>query len=149
MPFVIGQKFALIAIAFLLALCVTLFALWRMSEAQHDAFVAEVAAAAEKAKVRNEAQQREYNRSLERTANDWAKVLDSVRADYARRMRYAGSRPMPANPAAPGVVDGATEDALPDPARLAADCAEVTVQLLYHQDAARQIQEIQREYRSE
>lgn len=100
--------------------------------ATHAAFVLQTEAvgriAAAKAKETEEANRR----TADETAKGWAAAIAAVRADYAKRLRDAASRSSGSG-AMPGVSQdqpGATEassDAIPAPARVAADCAETTV----------------------
>lgn len=61
----------------------------------------------------------------EDTTNGWKAALDSVRADYARRLRDAGAGQMPRLPDPARRLDAIPADALP----VAAECAETTLQL--------------------
>lgn len=141
MPVLSPVSWVLVIAAFLQ--CATGFGWWITSKqldhvqdklvrcnADYNTFRAGVAEqgrfAAEKAK-RIEAEQK---RIADETAQGWAKALDYVRADAARRVRLStnsGGSGL-SQTATTGLTTTATDpDAIPAPAQLAADCAETTL----------------------
>ena len=81
------------------------------------------------------------NLAVEETRKKYEANLDRLRADYQRmRNQYAGSRtsPVPAPDVGTRGADAAAEDAVSDPVRLAADCAETTLNLIWLQEHERQ-----------
>ena len=114
-------------------------------QAEHKAFVSQTEAvgrvAAAKAKVTEE----NNRRTADETAKGWASALAVVRADYAKRLRDASSRSAGGSglsaPAQDRPGDAQTgPDAVPSPARVAADCAETTITLNYLQSYVERLQ---------
>lgn len=100
--------------------------------AEHKASIAQIDAMGRIAKEHAAQTEKEHAKNSAETSDGWAAALGSVRADYARRLRDAASRSagsggLPeAVPNRPGNAE-ADADAIPAPARVAADCAETTV----------------------
>lgn len=109
-------------------------------KAGHQAFVDRVAA---RGKIAEEQAKwvKEYNeRIADETSKGWAAALDSVRRDAERRVRLATAGHgafgggVSAGGATPDRVVVATEEPLPPPERIIADCAEDTLKLVWLQD---------------
>jgi len=114
-------------------------------QAKHDAFVAQTQAAGKLAAEKAKAQEKEHARISDATAKGWASAIDVVRADYAQRVRDAARRSAGGSGLSaptqdrPGDAQAST-DAVPSPARVAADCAETTITLNYLQSYIERIQ---------
>lgn len=81
------------------------------------------------------------NLAVEETRKKYEANLDRLRADYQRlRNQYASARtsPVPAPDISTHGIDAATQDAVSDPVRLAAECAETTLNLIWLQEHERQ-----------
>lgn len=81
------------------------------------------------------------NLAVEETRKKYEANLDRLRADYQRlRNQYASARtsPVPAPDIGTRELDAATKDAVSDPVRLAAECAETTLNLIWLQEHERQ-----------
>lgn len=108
--------------------------------AQHQAFVDQVERAGRRAAARAQEIENEQRRIADETAQGWAKALDVVRADAARRLRAvagqgsagAGGLSAPGQPAAR--IDERAQIPLPPAERILADCAEDTLMLVWLQD---------------
>ena len=88
------------------------------------------------------------NLAVEETRKKYEANLDRLRADYQRmRQQYASARtsPVPAPDISTRGIDAATQDAVSDPVRLAAECAETTLNLIWLQEHERQQKEAQRD----
>ena len=152
MPWLLNLSPSALIIAFLLATNIVAVGAWRLTahsldeaeqkvatcKAQHEAFVAQVQVQGEAAQKKLKATEAEQRRISDETTKGWAAALDVVRADYARRLRgaaYAGSGggQMPGISAAATGTDDKAVNALPPPERVAADCAEETLKLVYLQ----------------
>lgn len=111
------------------------FGLWRHEANSITAMELRGQVAQEQADAKTRAQEQ----ITEDTANGWKAALDSVRADYARRMRNNGAHYMPGLSKPANGIDGIPADAM----ALAADCAETTAQLITlqgwvrHQESAK------------
>ena len=70
----------------------------------------------------------------EKTDEDWHKNLDALHEYYRKRMLPQASGGGVTLPGTPGLANGAGQDAVPAPARVAEDCAETTLQLNSIQD---------------
>ena len=81
------------------------------------------------------------NLAVEETRKKYEANLDRLRADYQRmRQQYASARtsPVPAPDISTRGIDAATENAVSDPVRLATECAETTLNLIWLQEHERQ-----------
>lgn len=144
MPFLTSPL--IYVIAFLLATNVIAGIGWKVSaanvdaekqkvvacQAKHDAFVDQVEKQGEIAKAKAKIKERQNAQIAEDTSNGWAAALERVRADYSKRLRDAARRSADSGGvSAPGQDQSgsaqADPDAIPSPARVAADCAETTV----------------------
>lgn len=98
---------------------------WVTTAERYDRFKAETAAAGavqEALVSRAEAQQERITSDV---SNAWNDALQRVRADYARRLRDAGSGQVPGISRPPASIDAVPTDAL----ALAGQCAETTLML--------------------
>ena len=106
-------------------------------KANHEAFVLQAKAHGELAAKKAKQIEQDNERIANETADGWAKALDVVRADTARRLRIvsrsSNSREMPGIRTPAERVDATPEGALPDPGRVIADCAEDTLKLVWLQ----------------
>ena len=145
MPWLMGLSPAGIVIALLFATNIVAFGAWRLTahnlqeaeqkvatcRAQHDAFVAKTKAEGADALRKAKATETENRRIADETAKGWAAAIDTVRADYSRRLRLANGNPgrgaVPASAEDRSGHAGASADTIPSPERIAADCAETTV----------------------
>jgi hypothetical protein len=100
--------------------------------AKHQAFKDQVEAAGKVAQVKAKWTEAKYEKVLDDTAKGWAAAIAVVRADAAKRLRDSAGRSSDSGKM-PGVsqdrqeTTGTNSDAIPSPARVAADCAETTV----------------------
>ena len=83
------------------------------------------------------------NLAVHETKVKYEANLDRLRADYDRlRKQYAqrgaSTSPVPAPDTSARGIDAAAEDAVSDPVRLAAECAETTLTLIWLQEHERQ-----------
>ena len=83
------------------------------------------------------------NLAVAETRKTYEANLDRLRADYQRvRNQYAkpgaSTSPVPAPDISAHGIDAATQDAVSDPVRLAAECAETTLNLIWLQEHERQ-----------
>ena len=98
----------------------------------HAAFVDRTRQAGERAKEHARQIETEQQRVADETAQGWAKALDFVRADAARRMRLvaaggAGGGGLSATAQTGLQAPAADPDPIPSPETLAADCAATTL----------------------
>ena len=134
------------AIVFLIFSNVCTFLFWQFADskadrqeaialkcaAEHKATIAQVDAMGHIAKEQAKAKEAEDAKIADETATGWAAALGVVRAGAAQRMRdesrrSAGGGGLSApSQDTPGHAQ-AGADAIPSPARVAADCAETTV----------------------
>ena len=155
---------SLIVICFLLVTNIVAFGGWKLTagnlnqakqdvatcRANHEAFIAQTKAQGELAAQRAKTVEQNHRRIADETATGWAKALDVVRADAARRVRFAAAassagRAMPGiSPPAAG-VDAAAEGALPPAERIIADCQEDTLKLMWLQHWVNETREIRNE----
>ena len=145
MPWLMSLSPAGIVIALLFATNIVAFGAWRLTahnlqeaeqkvatcRAQHDAFVAQTTALGKAAEEKAKSIEAERKKVADETAKGWAAAIDTVRADYSRRLRLANGNPgrgvVPASAEDRQGHAGASADAIPSPERIAADCAETTV----------------------
>ena len=118
-------------------------------KAEYQAFVSHAKAVGEIAKEKAKIEKIENERVANETANGWAAAVHHVRADragLAQRLRIAEPR---RNSGGSGVSAPAQDqsgnarassDSVPDPARVAADCAESTVTANYLQSYIERIE---------
>ena len=90
------------------------------------------------------------NLAVSETRKKYEANLDRLRADYQRmRNQYAkpgaSTSPVPAPDISTRGTDAATQDAVSDPVRLASECAETTLNLIWLQEHERQQREAQRD----
>ena len=83
------------------------------------------------------------NLAVHETKAKYEANLDRLRADYQRmRKQYAqrgaSTSPVPAPDIGTRPIDAAAQDAVSDPVRLAAECAETTLTLIWLQEHERQ-----------
>jgi len=106
--------------------------------ATHAAFVLQTEAVGRIATAKAKETEEANRRTADETAKGWAAAIAVVRADYAKRLRLATSGGSGSG-AMPGVSQDSSgnaqagADAIPSPARVAADCAETTVTANYLQ----------------
>ena len=115
--------------------------------ATHAAFVLQTESVGRSAAAKAKETEENNRRTADETAKGWAAALAVVRADYAKRLRLATS-----GSASSGSVSKVSQDrpghalpesdAIPSPARVAADCAETTITLNYLQSYIEQIEAI-------
>lgn len=113
--------------------------------ATHAAFVLQTDSVGRIAAAKAKETEEKNRRTADETAKGWAAALAVVRADYAKRLRAAtnasaggGGVSAPAQDR-PGDAQ-AGPDAVPSPARVAADCAETTITLNYLQSYVERLQ---------
>ena len=90
------------------------------------------------------------NLAVSETRKSYETSLARLRADYQRvRNKYAklgaSTSPVPAPDISARGADAAPADAVPDPVRLASECAETTLNLIWLQEHERQQREAQRD----
>ena len=113
--------------------------------ATHAAFVLQTESIGQIAAAKAKATEETNRRTADETAQGWASALTVVRADYAKRLRSAasagagGSGLSAPTKDRPGDTQTGT-DAIPSPARVAADCAETTITLNYLQSYVERLQ---------
>lgn len=76
---------------------------------------------------------KDQERITDETVEGWAAALAVVRRDYERRLRDAGTGKMPGISRPASGPDATAGNAIPAPERVAADCAEETLKLIYLQ----------------
>ena len=107
-------------------------------KANHEAFVLQAKVQGELAEKKAKQVEQDNERIANETAKGWAKALDVVRADGARRVRIAprgsGGSDMPGVRAPAAGTDAAPEGALPPAERIIADCQEDVLKLVWLQD---------------
>ena len=106
--------------------------------AKHNAFVEQVKASGRAAEDRARAKEREQKEIADATSKGWAAALAVVRADADQRVRLAASRGagsggVSVTPLSADRVDVGTQEPLPAPERIIADCAEDTLKLVWLQ----------------
>ena len=113
--------------------------------AEHDAFVRQVRKEGDEAAKKAKQIETETRRVADETAKGWAAAVERVRADYERRLRHAAGNP--GRGAVPATAEDrqgdatAGADAIPDPARVAADCAEATITANFLQSYIERLEE--------
>jgi hypothetical protein len=116
-------------------------------QVKHQAFVEQTEAAGKVAQVKASWQEAKYEKVLSDTEKRWKAAIAVVRADAAKRVhdaagRGSGSGSVPqVSGDRPGDAVPDT-DAIPSPARVAADCAETTVTANFLQSYIEQIEAI-------
>lgn len=122
-------------------------------QGEYHEFKTEVAAAQARLQADAEAARLSFERTTQDVANSWAAVLGSVRTDYASRLRGKAASCAGAVryvPVTTGELDAGPADPRPDPAppetsyeqvcaRLEADCAATTGQLIWLQHWASEV----------
>ena len=100
--------------------------------AQHEAFVAQVRTEGEKARIKTADIIAKNTTIIEDIKHEYQTAVARVRSDYAGRLRQQANRGsggglLPAVPGSASGSDAASQDPIPAPERIAADCAETTV----------------------
>jgi hypothetical protein len=101
-------------------------AAWRVTANAYESFRTEVSLRAKVQEEHVKSVVKEQERVTDETVKGWSAAMDVVRADYAKRLRNAGSGQMPGISKPPRSIDAIPADALP----IAAECAETTLTLV-------------------
>ena len=152
MPFLSLLSPTALVIAFLIATNIVAFGGWKLTvghlsqakqdvatcRTNHEAFIAQTKTQGELAEQRAKTVEQNNRRIADETATGWAKALDVVRADAARRVRFVAAassagREMPGIRQPAASPDAAAEGALPPAERIIADCQEDTLKLTWLQ----------------
>ena len=118
--------------------------------AKHQAFKDQVESVGKVAQVKANWTEAKYEKVLDDTAKGWSAAIAVVRADAAKRLRESTNRSSDSGKM-PGVAKdrpGTTEanaDAIPSPARVAADCQETTVTANFLQSYIERLEAISKE----